>query len=65
MRSFWEKTGVLSPIYRLLGRDLTNDDIAERLNLTKEKVEDCIAWLIHFLALNHRTELVLYASKGR
>ena len=39
MRSFWEQTGVLGPIYRLLGRGLNNDAIAARLNITQEKVE--------------------------
>jgi DNA-binding NarL/FixJ family response regulator len=65
MRSFWEQTGVLGPIYRSLGKDLNNDDIAARLNITQEKVEDCIAWLLHFLRLKNRQELVLYASTGR
>lgn len=59
MRSFWEQTGVLGPIYRLLGKDLNNNDIAVRLNLTEEKVEGCIAWLLHFLRLKNRQELVL------
>jgi hypothetical protein len=65
MRSFWEQTGVLGPIYRSLGKDLNNDDIAARLNITQEKVEGCIAWLLHFLRLKNRQELVLYASTGR
>jgi DNA-binding NarL/FixJ family response regulator len=65
MRSFWEQIGVLGPIYRLLGRGLNNDDIATRLNITQEKVEGCIAWLLHFLALTNRQDLVLYASKGK
>jgi hypothetical protein len=65
MRSFWEQIGVLGPIYRLLGRGLNNDDIATRLNITQEKVEGCIAWLLHFLALKNRQDLVLYASKGK
>ncbi len=65
MRSFWEQTGVLGPIYRLLGRGFNNDDIAARLNITQEKVEGCIAWLLHFLTLTNRQDLVLYASKGK
>jgi DNA-binding NarL/FixJ family response regulator len=65
MRSFWEQTGVLGPIYRLLGRGLNNDAIAARLNITQEKVEGCIAWLLHFLTLKNRKDLVLYASKGK
>ncbi len=62
MRSFWEQTGVLGPIYRLLGQGLNDNDIALRLKITDEKVHDCIAWIIHFLRLKNRQELVLYAS---
>jgi DNA-binding NarL/FixJ family response regulator len=65
MRSFWEQTGVLGPIYRLLGRGLNNADIAARLNITQEKVEGCVAWLLHFLTLKNRQDLVLYASRGK
>jgi len=64
MRSFWEQTGVLGPIYRLLGEGLNDSDIAVRLNLTEEKVQDCIAWLLHFLRLKNRQELVLYGLAG-
>ena len=62
MRSFWEQTGVLGPIYRLLGLGVNDRDIALRLNVTEEKVQGCVAWLIHFLELKDRQELVLYAS---
>ena len=65
MRSFWEQSGVLGPIYRLLGRGLNNEDIGARLNITQERVEVCIAWLLHFLTLNNRQDLVLYASSGK
>lgn len=64
MRSFWEQIGILGPIYRLLSVGLNDRDIASRLNLTEEKVQDCIAWLVHFLRLKNREELVLYASTG-
>lgn len=62
MRSFWEQTAVLGPIYRLLGQGVNDNDIALRLNVTEEKVQGCVAWLIHFLKLKNRQELVLYAS---
>ena len=62
MRSFWEQTGVLGPIYRLLGQGVNDNEIALRLNVTEEKVQGCIAWLVHFLELKDRQELVLYAS---
>jgi hypothetical protein len=62
MRSFWEQTGVLGPIYRLLGEGLNDEDIALKLDLTEAKVRDCIAWIVHFLELKSRQELVAYAS---
>ena len=62
MRSFWEKTGVLGPIYRLLGEGFNDHDIAVRLKVTEEKVQGCVTWIIHLLRLKDRQELVLYAS---
>jgi DNA-binding NarL/FixJ family response regulator len=62
MRCFWEQTGVLGPIYRLLGQGLNDGDIANQLNLTEVKVQSCIAWILHFLNLKDRRELVAYAS---
>jgi len=62
MHSFCEQTGVLGPIYRLLGDGLDNDDIALKLNLTEVKVQGCIAWIVHFMELKNRQELVQYAS---
>lgn len=64
MRSFWEKSGVLGPVYRLMEKGLKDDDIAARLNLSVETVQGCINWLIHFLKLNNRRELELYAATG-
>ena len=60
--AFGKKQGVLGPIYRLLAKGLNDDDIAERLNLPEEKVHACIAWIVHFLELKNRQELVLHAS---
>ena len=62
MRCFWEQTGVLGPIYRLLAKGLNDAEIATKLGLTKVNVQDCIAWILHFLKLNNRQELVQYAS---
>jgi DNA-binding NarL/FixJ family response regulator len=62
MRCFWEQTGVLGPIYRSLGQGLNDGDIARKLNITEVKVQTCITWILHFLNLNDRRELVLYAS---
>jgi DNA-binding NarL/FixJ family response regulator len=62
MRSFWEQTGILGPIYRLRGQGLNDGDIAAKLDLTEAKVQGCIAWFAHFLELKDRQELVQYAS---
>lgn len=62
MRCFWEQTGVLGPVYRLLAQGLNDGDIAKKLNLTEVNVQSCIAWILHFLNLRNRQELVLYAS---
>jgi DNA-binding NarL/FixJ family response regulator len=62
MRCFWERTGVLGPIYLAVGQDLSDHDIAEKLNLTELNVQTCIAWIVHFLSLKSRQDLVLHAS---
>jgi DNA-binding NarL/FixJ family response regulator len=62
MRCFWEQTGVLGPIYRLLAKGLNDSEIATKLGLTEVNVQNCIAWVLHFLKLKDRQELVLYAS---
>jgi hypothetical protein len=43
MRCCWEQTGVLGPIYRLLGQGLNDSDTAKRLDLTEVNVESCVA----------------------
>jgi DNA-binding NarL/FixJ family response regulator len=62
MRSFWEQTGVLSPIYRLVVKGWNDQGIPLQLGLTEVKVRGCIAWIVHFLQLKSRQELVLYAT---
>ena len=64
MRCFWEQTGALGPIYRLLAKGLNDTEIATKLGLTEVNVQNCIAWVLHFLKLTNRQELVLYASAG-
>ncbi|HEV2396351.1 MAG TPA: hypothetical protein VGS27_05395 [Candidatus Sulfotelmatobacter sp.] len=64
MRCFWEQTGVLGPIYQSLGQGLNDSQIAKKLGLTEMNVQNCIAWVLHFLKLKDRQELVLYASAG-
>jgi DNA-binding CsgD family transcriptional regulator len=62
MRVYWEQTGVLLPIYRLAGQGFSDADIANKLNITELKAQSCMAWLLRFLRLNYRGELVKYAS---
>jgi DNA-binding NarL/FixJ family response regulator len=62
MRSLWEQTGVLGPIYRLLGQGWNDDDIAVELDLTEAELQGCISWIVHFLELKNRQELLQYAS---
>ncbi len=64
MRSFWEQTGILGPIYHSLGEGLDDRDIAKKLGLTEVNVQNCIAWVLHLLKLKDRQELVLNTSAG-
>jgi DNA-binding NarL/FixJ family response regulator len=62
MQSFWEQTGILGPIYRALGQGLNDSDIAKKLKVTELNVQSCIAWIVHFLKLKNRRELVVHTS---
>jgi DNA-binding NarL/FixJ family response regulator len=62
MRCYWEQIGILGPIYRSLSQGLSDSEIARKLNLTEVSVESCVAWILHFLKLKNRQDLVLYAS---
>ena len=62
MRLFWEKVGVLGPIYRLVGKGLGDRDIATHLKLTELSVQTCIVWILHSLGLTNRNELIRYAA---
>jgi DNA-binding NarL/FixJ family response regulator len=61
MRCFWKQTGALGPIYQSLGQGLNDAEIAKKLNLTEVNVQSCTAWMVHFLNLKNRQDLVLYA----
>jgi DNA-binding NarL/FixJ family response regulator len=61
MRVFWEELGVLGPIYRLVGRGLSDRAIATKLNVTESNVQSCIRWMLHFLQFTERKQLVGYA----
>lgn len=62
MRVFWESIGVLGPIYRMSGHGLSTPEMATALHVPEQTVESCIAWLLRFLEMNDRAELVSYAA---
>lgn len=64
MRNYWERLGILLPVYRLVGRGLSDSEIANELNLTEGKVETCISWMLRFLKLTNRLELVRHACSA-
>lgn len=57
MRVFWERIGVLGPIYRLVGEGFDDQQIANRLNIAETKVHDCISWMMRFFKFPDRAEL--------
>jgi len=61
MRVYWERIGVLWPIYRLVGQGFNDQEIANRLNITELKVHGCIDWLLKFLNIPDRLDLVRHA----
>jgi DNA-binding NarL/FixJ family response regulator len=63
MRCFWEQIGLLGPIYRLVGKGMSDPDIAEKLEVSDLSVQGCIAWMLRFLKFTSRQELVQYASR--
>jgi len=62
MPVFWEKVGLLGPVYRLVSRGFSDGDMAQRLNIGEPRVQSCISWMLHFLQFATRKELVLNAS---
>jgi len=58
MRAYQERVGVLGPTYGLFGCGLTNIQITEKLNLTDATVRSCTWWMLHYLNLRSREELV-------
>jgi DNA-binding NarL/FixJ family response regulator len=64
MQVFWEKIGILGPVYRLVGRGFSDSEIANNLDITETHVQGCVAWMQHFLCCKDRNELVRDASRG-
>jgi DNA-binding NarL/FixJ family response regulator len=58
MRAFYEKLGVLGPIYRLVGKGFSDREIAGQLRLSEPVVTNCIAWMLHSLKIADRAKLV-------
>lgn len=61
LRVYWERIGVLGPIYRLVGLGFNDRQIASRLNISEVKVRGCVAWLLKFLNMPDRLDLVGHA----
>lgn len=65
MQVFWEKIGILGPVYRGLGCGLSDREIAYDLDITEVRVHECIYWIEHFLRCKDRNELAKEASRAR
>jgi DNA-binding NarL/FixJ family response regulator len=57
MRVYWERIGVLGPIYRLAGKGFNDREIASKLNLAESKVQGCISWMLNSFEMPNRMEL--------
>jgi DNA-binding NarL/FixJ family response regulator len=57
MRVYWERIGVLGPIYRLAGNGFNDREIASKLNLAESKVQGCISWMLRSLKMPNRMDL--------
>lgn len=57
MRVYWERIGVLGPIYRLVGKGLNDREIANKLDITEITVRGCISWMLHSFKMPNRMQL--------
>ena len=64
MQVFWEKIGILGPIYCRVGCGLSDREIAYDLDITEARVQDCLAWMQHFLRCKDRNELAQGAARA-
>ena len=62
MKVHWKKLGILGPVYRLIGRGFSNDEIAGKLNISEENVRRCVDWLSRFGSNYSRAELEAFAE---
>jgi ATP/maltotriose-dependent transcriptional regulator MalT len=62
MQAFWEKLGVLGPIYRMVGEGLTDAEIGNRIKITENTVTNCVSWIMHSLEITSRSQLVARAE---
>ena len=65
MQVFWEKIGILGPVYSRVGSGLSNHEIAYDLDITEVRVQECVAWMQHFLRCKDRYELAHEAAQTR
>ena len=65
MQVFWEKIGILGPVYRGLACGLSDCEIADNLDITEARVDECLAWMEHFLLGEDRNELIQEAARAR
>jgi len=64
MQVFWEKIGILGPVYRLVGRGFSDFEIASSLEINEVRVHDCVAWMQRFLDCKDRNDLVRDALRS-
>ncbi len=62
MRVHWEKLGILGPVYRLVGQDFSDSEIAGKLNVSEDNIRRCAAWLLRFGSHASRAELIRDAA---
>jgi len=57
IKSILGKIGIFGPVYRLVGRGLSDREIANDLDITEVRIHDCIEWMQHFLHCKDPNEL--------
>jgi hypothetical protein len=65
MQCYWERIGILGPTYRLLGSGWSNQDIATHVGRNQDAIDNCVQWLLQFLKLEDRAELVFVIGTER